>query len=65
MPSIFDQCLVGYIGPETILPLGSLLAALGGAALMFWTYLRSAAAWCLGKLRPGPGQCDASKLPNG
>jgi Na+/melibiose symporter-like transporter len=43
--------LLAYIGPETILPLGSILAAIGGLALMFWSYLRSAAAWCLGHLR--------------
>jgi hypothetical protein len=43
--------LLAYIGPETILPLGSILAAIGGVALMFWGYVRSAAAWCLGRVR--------------
>jgi hypothetical protein len=43
--------LLAYIGPETILPLGSILAALGGVALMFWGYVRNAAAWCLGRVR--------------
>jgi hypothetical protein len=43
--------LLAYIGPETVLPVGSVLAALGGMTLMFWNYLRSAAVWCLGRLR--------------
>jgi hypothetical protein len=43
--------ILAYVGPETILPLGSILAAIGGIALMFWSYVRSAAAWCLGHLR--------------
>lgn len=25
-----------YLGPETIMPLASVLAAIGGAILMFW-----------------------------
>lgn len=45
------QLILAYVGPETILPLASILAAIGGIALMFWNYLRSAAAWCLGRLR--------------
>ena len=51
--------ILAYIGPETILPLGSILAAIGGVALMFWSYLRGAAAWCLGRWR---GK-DAGSLP--
>jgi hypothetical protein len=27
-----------YIGPETLLPLGSVLAAIGGLFLFFWRY---------------------------
>ncbi len=54
--------ILAYVGPETILPLSSILAAIGGIALMFWSYLRGAAAWCFGLLRrnragtspPGP-----------
>ena len=38
---------LAYIGPETILPLTSVLAALGGTALLFWGYVRRAVAWCL------------------
>ncbi len=43
--------LLAYIGPETILPLGSILAAIGGVALMFWGYVRGAAAWCMSRVR--------------
>jgi hypothetical protein len=43
--------LLAYIGPETILPLGSILAAIGGVALMFWGYVRGAAAWCVSRVR--------------
>jgi hypothetical protein len=43
--------LLAYVGPETILPLGSILAALGGFALLFWSYIRSAASWCCGRIR--------------
>jgi hypothetical protein len=39
--------LLAYIGPETILPLGSLIAAVGGMALMFWGYVRRGMAWCV------------------
>lgn len=38
---------LAYIGPETILPLTSVLAAVGGAALLFWSYVRRAVAWCI------------------
>lgn len=31
--------LLGYIGPETMLPLASVLAALMGFILMFWKYI--------------------------
>lgn len=51
--------VLAYIGPETILPLGSVLAAIGGVALMFWGHVRAAAAWCLGRIR----RKDAGPLP--
>jgi hypothetical protein len=51
--------LLAYIGPETILPLGSILAAIGGVALMFWSYVRGACTWCLGRLR----RSDSSTMP--
>jgi hypothetical protein len=31
--------LLGYIGPETMLPLASVLAAIMGFILMFWRYI--------------------------
>jgi hypothetical protein len=31
--------LLGYIGPETMLPLASVLAAVMGFILMFWRYI--------------------------
>jgi hypothetical protein len=43
--------ILAYIGPETILPLGSILAAIGGVALMFWGYIRAAFAWCIARVR--------------
>ena len=45
--------LLAYVGPETIVPLGSLLAAIGGVALMFWSYVRAAVVWCVNRLRRG------------
>ena len=42
---------LAYIGPESVLPLASVVAALGGVALMFWNQLRSAAVWGLQRLR--------------
>jgi hypothetical protein len=39
--------MLAYVGPETILPLGSILAAICGIALMFWSYVRGAMAWGL------------------
>ena len=31
--------LFGYIGPETILPFASVIAAIAGAAMLFWKTL--------------------------
>jgi hypothetical protein len=55
--------LLAYVGPETILPLGSFLAAIGGVALVFWSYLRSAAVWCFGRLWPS-GQDNSPPAPH-
>ncbi len=35
----FKIMLLGYIGPETMLPLASILAAGLGVILMFWKYI--------------------------
>jgi hypothetical protein len=53
--------LVAYVGPETIVPLASILAAIGGVALMFWNHVRAAFAWCLRRLRRGGA--DAGQAP--
>ena len=31
--------MLGYIGPETMIPLASVLAAAGGIVLIFWRYV--------------------------
>jgi len=43
---IHSPTLLAYIGPETVLPIGSALAAIGGVAMIFWNSLRRAAARC-------------------
>lgn len=43
--------LLGYIGPESTLPLASALAAVVGVALMGWNYFAIACKWSLGMLR--------------
>lgn len=45
-----------YIGPETILPLASVAAAIGGVLLMFWNSTRRAVSWCLQKIRRDASQ---------
>ena len=40
-----ESCFA-YIGPETIVPIGSALAAIGGVAMMFWNRLRGVFTWC-------------------
>ena len=36
-----------YVGPETVLPVTSALAALGGAFLIFGRYVRTGFSWCV------------------
>lgn len=36
-----------YIGPETILPLASILGAIGGVLMMFWNTFRRGLTWCV------------------
>ena len=38
--------LMLYIGPETMLPLASALAAIGGLLLMFWQRFIGLLRWC-------------------
>lgn len=44
---ITTPTLLAYIGPETILPIGSALAAIAGVAMMFWNSIRRATRWCV------------------
>lgn len=43
--------LIAYIGPETILPLASVLGAIGGVLMMFWNSIRRGMHWCLQRVR--------------
>jgi len=42
---------LAYVGPETIIPLSSVLAAIGGGIMIFWNHLRRGATWCVLRLR--------------
>ena len=44
--SLFPTMLA-YIGPETVVPLASVLAAIGGVFMMFWSTIRRWLTWCL------------------
>ncbi|MCC6420219.1 MAG: hypothetical protein IT429_18445 [Gemmataceae bacterium] len=39
---VFPQSVLAYIGPETILPATSILAAVGGIVLAFWQSIAGA-----------------------
>lgn len=47
----FAPALLAYIGPETIVPLTSALAAIAGAVMMCWSSVRRAMQWCFEKLK--------------
>lgn len=47
-----DHLLLGYIGPETILPATSALAAIGGALMLCGRHVRRACRWCWRLVRP-------------
>ena len=51
-PDILFAYLFAYIGPETILPLASVLGAIGGVLMMFWNKIRSGMTWCAQRVRP-------------
>jgi hypothetical protein len=62
--------LFGYIGPETILPATSILAAVGGVVLAFWNSVAGAAVKAVRFVlrRPAPAPADteaASPAPAG
>ena len=50
-PDILCATLFAYIGPETILPLASILGAIGGVLMMFWNKIRSGMTWCAQRVR--------------
>jgi hypothetical protein len=53
--------LLGYIGPETILPLASILAAIGGAFLVAGRSIVKLAKGCLAAVIPGSKHQEASQ----
>lgn len=59
MPS---ASLLAYVGPESILPLTSVLAAIGGVVMMFWSRLRAGLAACGLRWRKSPPP-SASESP--
>lgn len=48
---IFTHALMAYVGPETIVPLASVLGAIGGVLMMFWNTIRRGMTWCFQKSR--------------
>lgn len=52
---IIPPPLVAYIGPETIVPATSALAALGGIVLLLPRYVARAIHWCVCKVRGRAG----------
>jgi hypothetical protein len=43
MPNI----LFAYVGPETVVPVASALAAIGGVLLMCWTHVKAFVGGCI------------------
>ncbi len=48
---LYPALIVAYVGPETILPLMSALAAVAGVFMMFWNSTRRALLWCVQKIK--------------
>jgi hypothetical protein len=42
---MLPNCILAYVGPETVLPLASILAAACGFFLLIWSRVRRAFAW--------------------
>jgi hypothetical protein len=55
--------LWGYIGPDTILPATSILAAVGGILLAFWNYVAGAAVKAVRFIRRRPAAPDRPATP--
>jgi hypothetical protein len=45
-----DFLILAYVGPETILPVTSALAAAGGVLMLFWGQIRRFFTWALGRI---------------
>lgn len=50
--------LLLYLGPEVLMPLASVFAAIGGALLMFWNKIVGGVRILFG--RPAPEEAEAS-----
>ena len=42
---MLPNCILAYVGPETVLPLASVLAAVCGFFLIIWNRVRRGFAW--------------------
>ena len=56
--------LLSYIGPETVLPLASILGAIGGALMMFWTTIRRGLTWCTQKVMSSASRGESCEQQN-
>ncbi len=45
-----DFLILAYVGPETILPVTSALAAAGGVLMLFGGYFRRFFKWVIGRI---------------
>jgi hypothetical protein len=45
-----DIMILAYVGPETILPVTSALAAAGGVLALFWGQIRRFFTWVVGRI---------------
>lgn len=52
--------LVGYFGPETLMPLASAIVAVGGAVLVCWRYIMSFFRKVWSWIVPGSGESSAA-----
>lgn len=52
-----------YLGPEVLMPIASVLAAIGGAILMFWNKVVGLFARIMGRPRPEPQEDSPEESP--
>ena len=55
---LLHEPFFAYVGPETILPLASVLGAIGGVLMMFWSTLRRGVTWCANRVRSQPERSE-------